>query len=194
VLGPEVQAIGTALGSDVLRNVLNDEAPYVPADATLVTVFVGANDANVIEKAVESGSGGSDPGGYVDDQVQTFGTDLRAMIATVQGRAPKARLVALNLPNLAGVPYANGASLEKRHRLQQISVGLSSRIDALTTANVTVVDLMCDGAVYDPAHYSDDGFHPNDAGYTHIADLITAALAAGAPSLPAASCVYMTLY
>lgn len=199
VLSPETQAIlQTTIGCEVggfnvCRNVLNDEAPYVRREATLVTVFIGANDANAIGRAVRNGHGGSDPAAYIQTHIQKFARDMQTFAATVKGRAPKARIVALNLPNMANTPYAAGLSLNEKRVLQQLTVGFSAGINALTLQGVVVVDLTCDANFYKPAIFSSDGFHPNEAGYNYLAEVVYRAATSGAPA-PAASCALMTVY
>ena len=68
-------------------------------------------------------------------------------------------------------------------------------MNALTTDGVIVVDLMCDPAFYNPAIFSADGFHPNDAGYGYMADLVyAAATSTAAAPAPRASCGFMSVY
>ena len=194
VLSPNVQAIGNSLGLGILRNVLTDEAPYVRRTSTLVTVFIGANDANTIGRAVQSGLGGANPSAYVQTQIQNFARDMKTFVATARERSPAARIVALNLPNMANTPYAAGLTLAEKRTLQQLSVGFSAGINALTSDGVAVVDLMCDANFYNPAIFSADGFHPNDAGYGYLAEIVYAAANTGAAPAPRASCGFMVVY
>lgn len=194
VLSPQVQAIGASVGLDILRNVLVDEAPYVRRTATLVTVFIGANDANTVGRAIRNGHGGANPTAYVQTQIQNFARDMQTFVTTVRGRAPDARIVALNLPNMANTPYAAGLSLNEKRVLQQLTVGFSAGINALTTQGVTVVDLMCDPNFYNPSIFSADGFHPNDAGYNYMTDLVYQAATTSSRPAPASACSYMTLF
>ena len=194
VLSPAVQAIGQSLGLDTLRNVLVDEAPYVRRSSTLVTVFIGANDANAIGRAVRSGLGGANPNAYVQTHVQAFARDMKTFVATVRGRSAEARIVALNLPNMANTPYAAPLTLDEKRYLQTIAVGFSAGINALTADGVIVLDLMCDPMLYNPSIFSADGFHPNDAGYGYMADLVYAAAKAGSAAAPRSSCGFMTVY
>lgn len=195
VLSPAVQTIGQAMGLDTLRNVLTDEAPYVRRASTLVTVFIGANDANAVGKAVRAGLGNPNPTAYVQSHIQAFARDMKTFVTTVRGRSSTARIIALNLPNMANTPYAAGLTLEEKRVLQTLSVGFSAGINALTTDGVVVVDLMCDPTFYNPSTFSADGFHPNDTGYGYMADLVyAAATATTAPAAPRASCGFMTVY
>lgn len=193
VLSPDVQALGNSLGLDIFRNTLMDGAPYVRRTSTLVTVFIGANDANAVGRAVRNGHGGSNPSAYIQTQIQNFARDMQTLVATVRGRSPEVRIVALNLPNMANTPYAAGMPLSEKRVLQQLTVGFAAGINALTAQGVTVVDLMCDANFYNPSIFSADGFHPNDAGYAYLTELVYAAATSSAPT-PRASCSFMTVY
>lgn len=194
VLSPAVQQIGNSVGLDVLRNVLTDEAPYVRRSSTLVTVFIGANDANAIGKGVRAGLGGSNPGLWAQGHIEQFARDMKTFLTTVRGRTSTARIVALNLPNMANTPYAAGLTLEEKRYLQAISAGFSAGINALTADGVIVIDLMCDANFYNPAIFSSDGFHPNDAGYAYMADLVFSAAKTGSSPAPRQFCGFMSVY
>ena len=191
VLSPQIEAIAGSIGRDVYGNFIDREMPFVPKNSTLVTVFAGGNDANTIGAAVDKGVGGSDPNGYIATQTQDFGRDMLALINGIKSRAPSARIVVLNLPNLAGLPYASGYTLAQKRGLQQIAVGFSSQINALGAQGVLVLDLMCDSHIYQASSLSSDGFHPNDTGYAYIAGLVYAAASTGTVTPPRASCSQM---
>jgi len=193
VLSPETEAIGDALGLDIFDDFLEREMPFVPPNATLVTVFAGTNDVNTIGRALREGQGGSDVDAYIAGQVERFGRDLRTLLTGIRARAPGTRIIALNLPNLAALPYVSGQSAGDRRRLQQLAVGFSAQVSALTSDNVIVIDLMCDGTFYNPASLSSDGFHPSDAGYTRLADRVYAAATTGTAPLPQATCSFMSV-
>src|SRR5690606_13077730 len=186
VLSPAVQSLGASVGLEILRNVLNDEAPYVRRSATLVTVFIGANDANTVGRAIRNGHAGADPTAFIQSHIQAFGRDMQTLVATVRGRAPEVRIVALNLPNMANTPYAAGLPIGEKRVLQALTVGFSAGINTLALQGVVVVDLMCDANFYNPAIFSADGFHPNDAGYNYLTDVVYRAATTGAPA-PSAS-------
>jgi len=194
VLSPEIQSIGNSIGRDIFGNFLEREMPFVQRNATLVTVFAGANDVNTIGGALEAGLGGVNPSAYVLTRTENFGRDLRALVAGIKDRAPQARIVVLNIPNMAGLPYAAGYSLTQKRWLQQIAVGFSAQANALTAQGALVIDLMCDAAFYSPGMYSGDGFHPNDAGYARLADLAYGAVDTGSAVPPRVSCGQMTLF
>jgi lysophospholipase L1-like esterase len=193
VLSREIEDLGNSLGRGIPGNFIEREMPFVPRTATLVTIFAGGNDANTIGSAVRAGNGGSDPRGYIDTQVRNFGRDLSTLVTGIRGRAPQARIILLNLPNLAGLPYVATYPVAERAVLQRIAVGLSAQANALASSNVLVVDLMCDPRSYSSGNYFSDGFHPNDAGYAFMTDLVYAAASTGSVAAPRSSCAQMTV-
>jgi lysophospholipase L1-like esterase len=142
----------------------------------------------VIGKAVLAGRGGSDPSAYIDAQVRQWGVDLEDLINRIRSRAPNARIVALNMINLASAPYNAARPTSEKSIMQRISVGISDRVNALTAKNVLVVDLMCDARLYLPQNYASDGFHPGDAGYVIFADDAFPALKDGVNNQPNTGC------
>ena len=195
VLGPTTQSLGNQLGKDILTNFIDNELPFVGKNATLVTIFAGGNDANTIGSAIEAGLGGADQNAYITARMNQFKADLKTTMASIKARAPDARIVVLNLPNLAALPYASSYSLTKKKVLQSISVQISAlENDLRNTDGALIVDLMCDAAFYQPGAYSSDGFHPNDAGYAHLADIVYPVASTGVATAPKASCSQMTIY
>jgi len=195
VLSPGTQAMGNLLNRNIAINFMQDEAPFVRTDSTLVTIFAGGNDANTIGSALKAGFGGSDPTSWANQQIAQFGADMATLVNAVKARAPKARIVILNLPNLAGLPYAAGYTTTEKQVLQQIAVGLNAGINATASQGAIVVDMMCDSRLYQSYIFSSDGFHPNDAGYMLFADLAYAAAPTTAlTTAPKSSCSYMSLY
>ena len=189
VLSRAIEDLARDIGRPIentVGNFIERQAPFVPNDTTHLTIFAGGNDANVIGQAVRAGRGGSDPNGFVDAQVRQWGLDIVNLVNIVRGRAPNARIVALNLPNLAGSPYVAGYTASEKSLMQRIAVGLSDRVNALP--GVLVVDLMCDARLYQPANYASDGFHPGDNGYRIFAELTLPALRDGTATTPNTSC------
>jgi lysophospholipase L1-like esterase len=197
VLSRAIEDLAREIGrpiSDLASNFIERQAPFVPTDTTHVTIFAGGNDANVIAQAARAGRGGSDVNGFVDAQVQRWGADLTDLVSRIRSRAPNARIVALNLPNLAGSPYVGGNSTSEKSLMQRVAVGLSDRVNALTAQGVLVVDLMCDGRLYQPSNYSSDGFHPGDGGYRVFAELTLPALRDGTNTAPNSNCAQRRLF
>lgn len=193
VLSPDVQALANSLGRQVPWNFLEQAAPFVPPTTTLVTIFAGGNDVNTIALAIGAGRGGNDPSGYLTQQVQAFARDYSRLIDVVRSRAPSAQIVVLNLPNFAALPYVASRSASERRIIQDVAVRLTTEAINPLSGRVLVVDIMCDGRSYDPGIYSGDGFHPNDAGYAYLADVLLAAITSGNAPAPASRCSFMTL-
>ena len=163
VLSKAIEDLARDIGqpiSELAGNFIERQSPFVPANTTHVTIFAGGNDANVIGRAALAGRGGNDPGAYIDAQVRQWGVDLEDLVARIRSRAPNARIVALNMINLAGAPYVASRPASEKVIMQRIAVGISDRVNALTSRSVLVVDLMCDARLYLPSNYSSDGFHP----------------------------------
>ena len=197
VLSRAIEDLAASIGRPIeslAGNFIERQAPFVPTNTTHVTIFAGGNDANVIGQAVRAGRAGSDINSYVDAQVRQWGTDLEDLITRIRARAPNARIVALNLPNLAGSPYVASASIAEKSLMQRIAVGLSDRVNALTARNVIVVDLMCDARLYLPQNYAGDGFHPADGGYAVFTELALPPLRDGSGSAPSTGCAQRRLY
>jgi lysophospholipase L1-like esterase len=194
VISRGFQDLGNQTGRTVLGNFIDQEAPFVPRDTTLITIFAGANETNIITAALGNGAGGSDPTSYIDQQVRAFGDDFNRLMSVLRSSAPNARYVILNVPNVAGMPFLANGSLSQRQAAQRASVRMTTTvINGLASGNAAIVDLMCDARLYDRGNYSSDGFHPNDAGYAVIGNEIARAATSTSYPRPATSCPNMTL-
>ncbi|MBA3272617.1 MAG: SGNH/GDSL hydrolase family protein, partial [Chthoniobacterales bacterium] len=194
VLSPRIQTISYSYGPRVDFNFLERELPFVDRDSTVVTVFAGGNDTNVVARSV-SGQSNGNPRAYVDAQVALFKTEIAALVDGIRARAPSARIVIANLPNYAGTPFTAGYSSIERSVLQQISVGFSREaINPLASRqNVAVVDLLCEDRFYQPSSFSPDGFHPNDNGYAIMAEMMLNAIRNTSYPAPSAGCSRMSV-
>jgi lysophospholipase L1-like esterase len=192
VLSPTIETIARQYGRNVTGNFIDREAPFVPRETTLVTIFGGGNDVNALVEAVEAGAGGSETRAYLDAQIRAFGSDYDRLVRAVRDRASAAFVIVINVPNFANLPYARGYGESRRRLMQYLSVGFSREANRQAGQGVVVLDLMCDARSYEGSQYSSDGFHPNDAGYAYLAQRL-AAIVNGAPSTPAASCSQMTV-
>jgi lysophospholipase L1-like esterase len=193
VISARFQMLGQRHGRVALGTLIETELPFVQEDTTVVTIFAGGNEVNVILAAANAGAGGADANGYIDQQVGLFAEDYRTLVDGIRRRASSARIIALNLPNLAGAPSLAGASAVERRAAQRAAVGVTDTINALTSRGVSVVDLMCDSRFYQPATFSGDGFHPNDTGYRIMADEVVRAVTSVAYPAPRSACTEMTL-
>ena len=193
VISRDFQTLAGQHNHFVAGNFIEQEMPFVQTTATVVTMFAGLNEVNVVTAALGDGAGGSDPNTYMDRQVQVFGTNYATLIAGVKARAGSPRLIALNVPNPAGLPYLARASQAQRQAAQRIAVSMTRTVvNVLTAQNAVVIDLMCDPRLAQPATYSSDGFQPSDAGYAIMADLGYAALTSGSAPAPQSSCAQRT--
>jgi lysophospholipase L1-like esterase len=191
VLSRAIEDLAREIGRPIdtlAGNFIDRQAPFVPTDTTHLTIFAGGNDANVIAQAARAGRGGADVNGFVDAQVRQWGTDLAELINRVRARAPNARIVLLNLVNLAGSPYLSGNTTAEKSLMQRVAVGLADQANGRTAQGVVVADLMCDARLYDRAYYASDGFHPGDRGYEVFADLVRPLLIEGANLVPNPNC------
>jgi lysophospholipase L1-like esterase len=192
VLSPTIHQIAQANGRDIPANFIDRELPFVPSNATLVTIFGGGNDTNALAEAIDKGAAGNDLRGYIAAQVRAFGADYDRLVRGVRSRAPDAFIIVVNVPNMAGLPYAVGLSASRRQVLQAIAVGFAREANRQAGAGVVVLDLLCDPQVYDRGRFSSDGFHPNDAGYAYLAERLLTIVNGATPPV-AASCSQMSL-
>lgn len=190
VVSRRMQQLADSLGRDIVATFLDGQMPFVPRSTTLVTVFAGGNDANTVGAAVRAGRAGGNVDAYIAAEIAAFAGEFQDLVAGIRTRAAGARILVLNLPNLARMPYTAGLTTTEREWLRRLSVGYSAAMNATRAADVQVIDLMCHGPIYNPGIYSPDGFHPNDAGYALLADLVTTSITTP-PAAPATTCGFM---
>ena len=110
----------------------------------------------------------------------------------VRGRANNPRIIVLNLPNFAGLPFMAGRTARQKRWIERLSVGFSTAgANRLAAQGVLVVDLLCDARSYQASNYSSDGFHPNDQGHAFLAGEVLKAVTAASWPPPASSCSEM---
>lgn len=190
VISRDFQTLATFF---VPGNFIEQEMPFVQTTATVVTIFAGLNELNIVTGALGSGAGGSDPNGFMDRQVQTFGANYATLVSGIRARAGSPRIIVLNVPNAAGLPYLAGASLAQRQAAQRIAVAMTRTVvNPLTAQNAVVIDLMCDARSYARSNYSSDGLHPNDAGYAFISAEVVRAITTSYPA-PQTNCPSMSI-
>ena len=189
------QQLGLLYGHPVFGNLIDSEMPFVPRDSTLVTIFAGGNDVNVITAALGGGAGAANQTAFIDQQVQNFARDYAALVDGIRERIGESgRIVALNLPNLSRLPYVATAPLQQRQAIHRASVGITTTaINPQASRGVRVVDLMCLAALYSPTSLYSDGFHPNDAGYALMAAEVVRAVTSSSFRAPLAVCPQMSM-
>jgi lysophospholipase L1-like esterase len=191
VVGPEIENLARTLGRGSIGNFVERELPFVPRTSTLVTIFGGANDINVVASAIQAGQGGGNPVGWGEQFAVGYARDLGLIVDGIRQRAPDARIFLYNPPNGAAIPStANRTPAEKRI-LEAISIRFAREANTLSTRGVTILDLMCDPRSYIASNYSDDGFHPSDGGYAFMAELALNAINGSSAPAPRADCPQM---
>ncbi|GAC1300910.1 MAG: hypothetical protein NVSMB19_08270 [Vulcanimicrobiaceae bacterium] len=214
VIGPDIAAVGNQYGSgssgapckprtgtDVIPgDFITNELPKLKGNETLVTIFAGGNDTIAIVNAAACMKAGGSPDvqiqAFIKTEISAFGSDLTQLLSGIRAKAPAAAIVVANLPNFAGVPFAQKPSVAPaKPLLQAVSVGIDTNVYqvAATTFGIPTVDLLCDPRSYDPNNFFTDGFHPNDAGYATLAGAFFAQIVAATPALPKTSCPQMSL-
>jgi lysophospholipase L1-like esterase len=193
VIGRDFQTLGAQYNRVIVGNFIENEMAFVLPNSTVITIFAGINEINTITAALGGGAGLADSNGYIDAQVKAFASDYATLLTGIRAAAPSARLVILNVPNAAGLPFLAGASLAQRQAAQRAAVGMTkTAVNTLVSSSVTVVDLMCDARSYVASNYSSDGLHPNDAGYAFISAEVVKAITTSYPP-PQSSCTGMTI-
>ena len=193
VIGRDFQTLGQQYNRTILGNLIDNEMSFVLSNSTAITIFAGINEVSTITAALGGGAGGSDPNAYIDAQVKAFGADYTTLLAGIRAAAASTRIVILNVPNAAGLPFLAGVTLAQRQAAQRIAVGMSKTVNPLVSSSVTVVDLMCDARSYAASNYSPDGLHPNDAGYAFISAEVVKAVTSGSYPAPQSTCSAMTI-
>ncbi len=192
VIGRDFEALGMQYGRTILGNFIDGQMPFVLPDSTVTTVFAGVNDVITTVSALGAGAGGGNATAFIDAQIRAFTGDYATLVAGIRTRAPSTRIIVLNVPNVAALPYFAGAPLDQRQAQQRLSVGFTTAsVNGLTSQGITVVDLMCDARSYLPSNYSSD-FHPNNAGYAFISSEIVNAITSSSYPAPRSSCPAMT--
>jgi lysophospholipase L1-like esterase len=213
VIGPDILALGNSYGlitsttdpcklrgpSDTIPgDFITNELPSVSAKTTDVTIYAGGNDtialANALLCQVTLGTitTTAQQQAFITQEITSFGTDYAKLLAGLKGTSPKAHIAVMNLPNFALLPFSASFPASEKATLQAFSVGFALNvINPLAAQGIPVIDLLCNAQSYNPANYSSDGFHPNDAGYAISASLLEPALVTGTASPPATSCTYI---
>ncbi|MDQ2857723.1 MAG: SGNH/GDSL hydrolase family protein [Candidatus Eremiobacteraeota bacterium] len=179
---------------------ITNELPNVKGNETLVTIFAGGNDTNaIVNAALCMTAGGATQtviANFIATEIAAFGADFDRLRTGIAAKAPGAKIVVANLPNFAGIPFAQAPAVAPaKPLLQAVSVGIDTNVYAAeAAAGVPTVDLLCDARSYDPANYFTDGFHPNDAGYANLAGLYYSQIKATTPVRPQTNCQYATAF
>ncbi len=194
---------------------LSDELPLIPSQQNTVTIFAGGNDTNAIFAHVAVACAACNANQIqmmIGQDVTNFGNDYNTLLGAVHQSFPFARIYVANLPNFGLIPIgvctgANPASApsfcspsdpaQNNPNAQALLDAISTSIDAfvingaIASAGVPVIDLECTSQSYNPANFSPDGFHPDDAGYSLFAAMFSTAMKNfGTPTPPQGNCPF----
>jgi lysophospholipase L1-like esterase len=141
-------------------------APAIADAPDMVTLWVGGDD---IKDSV-----------LQNESTEALKTRFEAAYTTIISRLrteTNATVVTANLPDLSRIPAAAWFP-DSYKALATADTNALNEVIARVAAQygVPVVDLFSLAASYDPANFSSDGFHPNDAGYAAMAEQFEAAL------------------
>ena len=166
-----------------------DEMPNFPAACAAaeascyVTIYIGTNDEVLA---------GSPTAGFAPAKVAAaYAASLPAAVAAVRSKAPFARIFIATIPN-HGVVRADPPAIPLPNPDTQAVFALvrsfKSTIEAIP--NITVVDLLCDPAMYDPKNFNTPyDVHPNARGHRAIERAFLEQMHHATPPAP---CAYET--
>ncbi len=124
VIGRDFQTLAGQYNHFVAGNFIEQEMPFVQTTSTVVTIFRrpqrsehahrGARRRRRRQRSQRL---------HGSRRCRAFGTDYATLLAGIKTRAGAPRLVALNVPNAAGLPYLARATQAQRQAAQRIAVG-----------------------------------------------------------------------
>lgn len=150
-LGIGGEEIGTR---GVSKGVQIDEVPLIPLNTTVVTLYIGTNDALDQQTA-----GTYDPSMFV--------ANIPPLISAIKLRVPAAQIIVATIPNRADTePYLTG---DPTNRARETTM-INAMNAALVGTGLAIADLHCDPAMYDPINFfSPYDVHPVASGHVAIA-------------------------
>jgi lysophospholipase L1-like esterase len=107
------------VGGAHFEDVMTAQLPYLPAESTLVTLYVGTNDSRAVK----------DPKQTVAEVTNHYEKHFDELLAAIHAKAPKARIVLINFPNeqyLAALTRGLGNTIQmidQDIRIEQIAHG-----------------------------------------------------------------------
>lgn len=165
------------IGGAHVERVIADELPYLPSEATLITLYIGTNDSRGVKNP-------KTPIARVVDQFEEHFDQLLGMI---HEKAPKARIVLVNFPNEKYLAATYNIPDEILPRYDASSQILARFIDG-HYPKYAVADTICNAASYDNALLYKGGVHPNEAGAEILAKSVVDAIMK--PTPPPTHCTW----
>jgi len=169
--------LNLGIGGAHVERVISDELPYLLADATIVTLYIGTNDSRGVKNTKTP----------IRDVVAQYEQHFEDLLKAIHTRAPHARIVLINFPNEKYLAATYNLPDEVLPRYDASSQILDKWIDA-HYPKYAVADTICNPASYDPAMLYKGGVHPNEAGAAILAKSVIAAILAPTPAAPPAKC------
>jgi len=160
-----------------VERVIADELPWLPADATVVTLYIGTNDSRAVRSPIIT----------MNDVVQRYEASYDQLLQMIHDRAPGARIVLVNFPNekyLAATYHVEPDVLPRYDAVSQV-------LDVFINAHCpryAVADTICNPASYDNSLLYKGNVHPNEAGAVILSQSVTRAILAKDPQAPPQSC------
>jgi lysophospholipase L1-like esterase len=160
-----------------VERVISDELPFLPADATLVTLYIGTNDSRGVKNLKTP----------IADVVHQYEQHFEDLLAAIHKQAPHARIVLINFPNQKYLAASYHLPDEVLPRYDATSQILDKFIDA-HYPQYAVADTVCSPATYDDSLLYKSTVHPNEAGAAILADALVKVILAPKPPAPPAQC------
>ncbi|MDR3735347.1 MAG: SGNH/GDSL hydrolase family protein [Acidobacteriaceae bacterium] len=167
------------IGGAHVERIIADELPYLPVEATLVTVYIGTNDSRVVKNLKHP----------IADVVQQYEEHYDQLLAMIHARAPKARIVLIDFPNEKYLAETYHFPDEVLPRFDATSQLLAQFIDG-HYPKYAVVDTICNPKSYDATLLYKGGVHPNEAGAFLLAQDVVRVILADKPPAPPTHCTW----
>lgn len=153
-LNQKVHLINLGIPGITLHDALSLELPIaLDSHPKLITIWLGVND--IADKV----------------SIASYSHDLDLMLTRLQSRAPSARILIANIPDLTLLPYF--ASYNQQGLQQVIDEYNLTISQEVQRHHVILVNMSQQNynLRQHPEYISNDGLHPTDLGYLQIAEL-----------------------
>lgn len=169
-------------GANVSR-VLRDELPLLPADATLITIYIGTNDSRGVTKYP------------VDTVIKKYESKYEEMLTAVHAKAPNARVILVNFPNERVLGEELTANYHTAPEALPKFEVVSQQLDAFINSHYPqypVVDTVCMPESYNVDLLYKLSVHPNDEGAKFLAKAVLQVIKSLNPPSPPKSCKWLS--
>ena len=170
--------MNAGIGGATVTTVIEDELPWLPANATIITLYLGTNDTRApFTRKISP-----------EETLAKFKKGYKIILDYIHKTAPQAKVYLVNVPNQK---FLDGIGNMKDYLdvFEKTSTAVDTYIDSLYP-QYPVVDLVCLPTTYDMSLQFAGSVHPNDEGAAPLAAAITQVIEAKKPSPPAASCTW----